>query len=84
MLTTNEKKIDVYNCKLLCPSQFDVGYITELIKHSMIFYLNITAVTGCFQFDADIASFTLFAHTAGQTVNCHKEINISDKTNDLH
>jgi len=56
MLTTNEKKIDVYNCKLLCPSQFDVGYITELIKHSMIFYLNITAVTGCFQFDADIAS----------------------------
>ena len=37
MLTSNEKKIDVHNCKPLCPLQFDVGYITEFIMHSMKF-----------------------------------------------
>jgi len=84
MLTTNEKKIDVYNCKLLCPLQFDVGYTTEFIQHSTIFYLHITAVTGCFNFGAYIACFKLFAYTAGETVNCQKEINISDKTTDFH
>jgi hypothetical protein len=83
MFTTNEKKIDVYNCKLLCPLQFDVGYTNELIKHSMIFYLDITAVTGC-KFGADIACFKLFAYAAGETVNCQKEMNVLDETSDFH
>jgi hypothetical protein len=84
MLTTNEKKIDVYNCKLLCPLQFDVGYINEFIKHSMIIYPEITAVTGCFEFGADISCLKLFAYTVGETVNCQKEISISDKTTHFH
>jgi len=74
MLTTNEKKIDVYNCKHLCPLQFDVGYITEFIKHSTIFYLDITVLTGCFKFGTDIACFQLFAYTAGETGNCKKKL----------
>jgi len=48
MLTTNEKKIDVCNCKPLCPLEFDVGYITKFIKYSTTLCLDITAVTGCF------------------------------------
>jgi len=38
----------------------------------------------CSNFGADIACFKLFAYTAGETVNCQKEINISDKTTDFH
>jgi hypothetical protein len=38
MLNINQNKIDVYNCKSLCPLQFDVGYITEFIKQGKIFF----------------------------------------------
>jgi hypothetical protein len=55
-------------------------YITEFIKHSKIFYLEITAVTGCYKFGVEITCFQLFAYTAGETKNCQKEMNISDKT----
>jgi hypothetical protein len=79
MLNINEKKIDVYNCKPLCPLQFDVGYITKFIKQGKIFYLGITAVTGCYYFDVHVACFRLFAYTGGERVSCQKEINISQR-----
>jgi hypothetical protein len=110
MLTTNDKQIDVYNCKPLCPLQFDVGYvclvwfglvccigsstqshmdmsityynlyITEFINHSIIFYLEVTAVAGSYKFGVNITCFQLFAYTTGDTMNCQREINISERT----
>jgi hypothetical protein len=58
---------------------YSLLYITKFIKHS-IFYLAITAVNGCYKFGIDINCFQLFAYTVGETKNCQKEINISDKT----
>jgi hypothetical protein len=53
--------------------------ITEFIKHSIIFYLEVTAVAGCYKFGAHITYFQLFTYTAGDTMNCQKEIDISEK-----